>query len=406
MIKFKLVHYTQRVNQFGENPIHLRLTKYKKVTYLGTGISWKTDQWNEKTSMINHKHPQNKKLNEQLAIFENDKTLKYKNLTPDQKKDITIEEYLELIKPKNIQFQSKNFFDILENNIKNLKQIDKHSTAKYFHDMRNSVLRFNKSNKLDIDSISIAWLESYEKHLRLRKYKDTSISVRMRAIRTIFNDSIKAKIVGLDKYPFKEYEISKLNINTKKRAIAFEEIQLIKNLDTHAHPQLKLSRDLFIFSYYTAGMNYIDMLTLKHSDISRDNRLRYTRSKTKGIFNFKLNTHALEIVEYYRENRINTEYLFPILLSDKLTAKQIDYRKQKTLTQFNKDLKEIGRICNIEFDLTSYVSRHSYASIQRDSGLATDIISKTLGHKNINQTNVYLDSMKNEVIDNAFENMK
>jgi integrase/recombinase XerD len=88
-----------------------------------------------------------------------------------------------------------------------------------------------------------------------------------------------------------------------------------------------------------------------------------------------------------------------------LTPLQIQNRKHKTISRLNKDLKEIGRLCDIDFDLTSYVARHSFASNLKEMGVATDIISEAMGHKNLTITQTYLNKLKNDVIDNAMNEL-
>ncbi|MFN5850057.1 MAG: tyrosine-type recombinase/integrase, partial [Chitinophagales bacterium] len=117
-------------------------------------------------------------------------------------------------------------------------------------------------------------------------------------------------------------------------------------------------------------------MLLKHSNISKDYTLSYIRSKTKSPLAFELHKEAIKIVKHYQKNKINTEYLFPILLNDNMTAQQIFNRKHKTLSKFNKDLKEIGRLCNIDIDLSSYTARHSQASNLYNAGVPSDIIKE------------------------------
>ncbi|MFN5629552.1 MAG: tyrosine-type recombinase/integrase, partial [Bacteroidota bacterium] len=159
-------------------------------------------------------------------------------------------------------------------------------------------------------------------------------------------------------------------------------------------------------SYYTGGMNFIDMMQLtSKSIIDNGNRVEYTRSKTKGLFNLKLTPPAKAIINRYKLNASITGFVFPILNSNHKTPIQIANRRHKTITQLNKNLKEIGRLCNIDFDLTSYVARHSFATHLKQKNIATDIISEALGHQNIKVTQTYLKRFGNEVTDNALETL-
>ena len=149
-------------------------------------------------------------------------------------------------------------------------------------------------------------------------------------------------------------------------------------------------------------MNFTDMLKLEWSNISEDT-IYYVRSKTKGTFQIKIVEPVRKILEYYYENNRGTKYVFPILLHDNLTPDQIENRKGKTLGRYNRDLKEIARITGIKKPITSYVARHSFANCLKQKGVATDIISESLGHQNLTITQVYLKQLNTEVVDKAME---
>lgn len=403
MIKFKLVLLKHKTDANGLYPIYLRLTKGWNQKYINTGFRCKLNEWIEKSERVNKFCFDYKKTNVILAEIANQWINKYNSLPIDKRETISLNEFIEYAERAKNKYKTLNFFDIIDNKIETLKEVGKMGTAKYYNDTKNNILRFTKTKKLTIDAINVEWLKKYENFLRLNDCVDSGIAVRMRAIRAIFNECIENDLIKLDTYPFKSYKIAKLKQNKKIRAITIEEIKAIAELDTIAHPKLKLSKDLFLFSYYTGGMNFKDLMLLKHSNIYNDNRLTYIRSKTNRLFDFKLIDRAKEIVEYYKKQSIGTEYVFPILLNDNLTPTQIANRRHKCITQFNKDLKTIGMICNIDFDLTSYVARHSFASNLKDKGVATDTISEAMGHQNIKITQTYLKRLENEVIDNAMD---
>jgi integrase len=150
-------------------------------------------------------------------------------------------------------------------------------------------------------------------------------------------------------------------------------------------------------------MNFKDMMHLKWSDI-QNNRIHYTRSKTKGKFNIEILDNAQKILDYYREQKRPTNYVFPILLSENLTPQQIDNRKQKVLRRYNLKLKEIAKLVNIDTRLSSYVARHSFATILKMSGTSIEKISEMMGHADVSITMSYLKEFSNEDLD--LENRK
>ena len=133
-----------------------------------------------------------------------------------------------------------------------------------------------------------------------------------------------------------------------------------------------------------------------------DGRLVYSRKKTKKIINLPLQQEALEVLKKYRSD---SEYLFPIFSAFHKTEQQKRNRLHKVITKVNDALKEIGKELGIPIDLTTYVARHSYATVLKRSGVSTAIISESLGHSSEKVTQIYLDSFENSQIDEAMKNL-
>jgi integrase/recombinase XerD len=410
MIKFELVIQNKnKINAKGDVAIYLRMTKDRKVKYMATGQYCKPKFWNENKGEVNANNINYKSINLNIQSFKSIRENIYnKKLTGDAKENITIDEFIELIKPKakKVKVTSTDFYILTQCKIDNLKELGKISTAKFYNDTLNSVKLFEKSKTLDLTTINLDWLNKYEKFLKLRKCIDSGIAVRMRAIRSIYNDAIKAENITLAYYPFKAYVVSKLKGNKKIRSISEAEILAIKILDVSHDIYLQLAQNLFMFSYYAGGINFVDMMQLQTKDVFNDgNRMEYVRAKTKGEFNLKLTAPAKAIISQYTANAKVTGYVFPILTANSKTPSQIANRKHKVLTTFNKNLKEIGRLCNIDFDLTSYVARHSFATHLKQKNVPTDVISEALGHQNIKITQTYLKRFGSDITDNALDTL-
>ncbi len=147
-------------------------------------------------------------------------------------------------------------------------------------------------------------------------------------------------------------------------------------------------------------MNFADMMRLKWENVIGE-KIYYKRSKTKGNFVIQVFKPVKEILEEYKSEIKVSQYVFPILLRDDMTPSQIENRKHKTLKKYNKNLKEIGEICGIEQKLSSYVARHSFANCLKQKGVATDVISESLGHQNLTITQAYLKELDGSLIDEA-----
>lgn len=407
-MKFEVVLQNKhKINSKGEASIYLRITKDRKVKYLATGEYCKPSDWNNNKKEVKASNKFYKAINQNIQNFKTSIENIYNNtLTTEIKNRLSIDDFLEMLKPKKTKIISTDFFELINTKIETLKDTGKIGSSKYYHDCLNSIKKFHKKSKMDLTEITLEWLKNYETYLRKAGCIDGGIAVKMRAIRSIYNDAIKANLATYEKYPFKLYQISRLKSNKKIRSIGKSEIKLIQNLDVSNDKKLQLAKDLFLFSYYTGGINFIDMMKLQTSNIyDNGNRIDYTRSKTKGLFNLKLLTPAKDIIDKYKANAKITGFVFPLILRQGLTPLQISNRKHKTLGEFNRNLKTIGLMCNIDFDLTSYVARHSMAQHLKLNKVATDVISEAMGHQNLNITQTYLNRFGNDVTDSALETL-
>ena len=267
-------------------------------------------------------------------------------------------------------------------------------------------MRFTKG-KLEIpfDIINVAWLEKYEKWLRANGNKETTISLMFRTLRSTYNKAINAKCARKSDYPFDEYKISKFDVTTQKRAIA--KTEMLKFTETSQpigqKKYMELSKDVFIFSYLCGGINFTDIANLTRANIV-NGRLHYIRQKTGKPIKIGIPKEAMLIIEKYSKE--SNGYLFPIL-DNKVhkTALQKQNRIHKIRGKVNEVLKILGKRLGIEANITTYVARHSFASVLKKSGVNIALISEALGHSDLATTQIYLDSFDNEQVDEAMKNL-
>lgn len=136
-------------------------------------------------------------------------------------------------------------------------------------------------------------------------------------------------------------------------------------------------------------------------------RVNYSRHKTQKLLSFQLVPNAMQIIEkYIKTNHTQEDYIFPILdRSEHKTAQQIFNRLHKVLRKVNRELKTLGEQIGLEVPLTTYVARHTYATVLKRSGVNIAIISESLGHSDLSTTQIYLDSFENSQIDDAMKNL-
>lgn len=251
--------------------------------------------------------------------------------------------------------------------------------------------------------IDVNWLKAYESWLRCCKLEDNTIGIRFRTLRAVYNLAITEGLVKADLYPFKKYKVSKLYKETAKRAITKEQVkQLIEYDVSNARLYKRLAVDMFTFSYLMGGINFTDMAFLTDKNIE-GGRLVYVRQKTKKLIMLPLQEKAISIMNRYRSPQ--RKYIFPILDDRERTPRQIRNRIYDVLANVNGHLEDIGKELEIELKISSYVARHSYATVLKRAGVSTSVISESLGHSSERVTQVYLDSFDNEQINDAIKNL-
>ncbi len=300
---------------------------------------------------------------------------------------------------KSNKIQLQDYYQSL---IDELEKQHKIGLTTIYQDTKNMLAKFRPEALLT--DINVKFLESFEAWMRFeRGNKDTTISVKIRNIQRVINIAISDNLFKPDNYPFgeKKYSVNKrLNSKTRKRSVPLDIISKIKDLKVEEGSSLHLAKQLFMFSFYTRGMNFIDMVGLKWSDID-GNEIHYIRKKTGQLFEIPINEHSKAILDYYKSFHNNTDgYIFPIYNNAiHKTEKQRYTRKKTAIKKINDKLKDIAKLIGEEgLKLTTYVSRHSYATNLKRAGVPTSYISEALGHQTEEQTQTYLADFEKGVI--------
>jgi len=384
----------------GTYPICLRVTKDRKTKYFSTIFKSSEKEWDAASGCFNQKNS-NYIQNNRLLLKIKARALKVYADLDFEKEYFNLDDFSRRFRiDKNPA--NDYVFPFWEEIIAEMKLAGRMGNARLYNETLKSIRRFTDFKKLRFIDINNTFLNKYEAWLRSRGGADGGISIKQRTLRALYNKAIERNIIKDVNHPFKTYKISKLKGRGIKKALNFEQVSKIIHFDTHKNLNLRDARNYFVFSFYTRGMNFADMMVLEWNDIDIKT-VSYIRNKTKGRFVITILPPVQEILDYYKEHSLPTKYVFPILLKDGLTPAQIEDRKKKTLAKYNRDLKEIAKLCEINKPLSSYVARHSFANCLKQKGVATDVIGESLGHKDLATTQVYLKDLGSSVLDEAAE---
>lgn len=284
-----------------------------------------------------------------------------------------------------------SFVRFMEELVARLQHLGKIRTSETYAAAAESFMRFRGGRDLLLDEIDSDLMVEYQTYLRQRGLAMNTVSFYNRILRAAYNRAVE-KGLAEQRHPFRHVYTGV--DKTVKRAIPLQAIRRIKNLDLSARPSLEFARDMFLFSFYTRGMSFIDMAHLRKQDL-RNGILSYRRRKTGQQLFIKWEQCMQEIAGKHAAK--GSDRLLAIIRTPDNALRQ--YRNALRLV--NNKLKTISAMAGLQTNLTMYVSRHSWASIARSKHVPVSVISEGMGHDSEATTQIYLASLDNSLIDRA-----
>lgn len=398
----KVLCYKSKTLSDGKHPLMVRVCKDGKKKYQSLGISILPSHWDFKKNEPNDACPNRDEIRLliQQKLYELQKTILSKRI---EGKEFTA---ASLLSAQSAQSNlHNNVGECFNFYVRLLKEQGRLRYAGMYEVSLNSLIKFAGALDIPFNDIDAVWLKKYEVWMLKRKLAVNTIGTRVRHLRAVFNMAIEHHVIDKECYPFHAYKVSKISQSPPKRAMTKANIQKVIVYNGKSDME-KLAVALFTFSYFTAGINFIDMAMLKHENIM-DGKLCYTRAKTKKQIVVPLQEEAMRIISNYSvRSHCSTTYIFPILSDYHKSDVQIANRLHKVLAKVNRALKNIGQELGLPIKLTTYVARHSFATVLKRAGVSTSVISESLGHSSEKITQIYLDSFENSQIDEAMSHLK
>lgn len=283
-------------------------------------------------------------------------------------------------------------FGFMERIIGKLKSNGKVRTAETYTSALASFRSFRGGEDLMLDTLDSETMEKYETWLKDRGLVPNSISFYTRILRAVYNRAVDEGLTD-NRAPFRHVYTGV--DKTVKRALPITAIRRIKALDLASSPTLDFARDMFMMSFYLRGMSFIDMAFLRKTNLSAGHVV-YRRRKTGQLLSIKWTKEMQAILDKYPRN--STAYLLPII-TRACADERIAYHNHAYL--INTNLKKIAAALKLDFRLTMYVARHSWASAAKSKGIPLSVISEGMGHDSEATTQIYLASLETSVVDRA-----
>ena len=375
-----------------EGTIYYQIIQNRVIRQLKTDYRIFTDEWNEAESciIVGSSERSNLLLSLQERMEWDLKRLDMIIRQLDNRKSTYTANDIIVAFQNRVNEQS--FFYFMQGIIKQLELLNKIRTSETYVAALSSFMKFRYGQDILLCEIDSDMMMLYEAWLKSKGICPNTVSFYMRILRAVYNRAVEKELIE-QKYPFRHVYtgIDK----TVKRAVPLKVIKYIKELDLTLKPHLDYARDMFLFSFYTRGMSFVDMAYLRKSDL-KNGILTYRRKKTSRQLTVKWEKCMEDIVNKY-ESYSDMQYLLPIIT--RCTDERIQYRN--TISRVNIALKEIARLVGLTLPLSMYCARHAWASIAKSKNIPLAVISEGMGHDSEETTRIYLASLDTNVVDKA-----
>lgn len=382
-------------NAQGQYPIAIRITKDRQSTYIFTGQYLADKDWDKAKCRVKKSHPNSVRLNNLILsklAEANDKVIELET----QKKGSSAKS----IKKSVAGEKEGTFLKQAQIYLDNLKKSGKYNRHNNDSPKIERVKEF-AGGDIAFSDITVPFLRNFQAWMKgTRQITERTVVNHLVIIRSIYNQAIQSGAADLKNYPFGKGKISIKFPESKKVGMTKEEITMLETVNLPNMGQHH-ARNIYLISYYFAGMRVSDVLRMKWSDF-QNGRLYYTMGKNNKTDSLKVPEKALAIIDQYKDDTPQHDLVFPFLksLSDLRDEFEVQKYIKVKVRSINTYLKTIATDLNINKKLTMHVSRHSFAQVSADK-IPVQILQKLYRHSNITTTIGYQSNFSNKDMDDA-----
>ncbi|SFF70533.1 Site-specific recombinase XerD [Salegentibacter agarivorans] len=440
MTNIQVVLRPNKMKKNGTIPLALRISENYKTNYYFLGHSILEKDWDETLKKVKKTHPNYKKLN----YFLNKKITEAQDLYFHSEDDLTPRQIknklkgpggsqsffavaAERVKQKydkgtfsvakselSILYNLEEFLNLktnqkkeeVKNLIKERRRIRVSKTRKGQYSFEDAITYFKRNTRLEFREMNESFLNKYKAFCSTYLGQKTrTITNQLIFIRTLFNVAIKDGIVSQKYYPFGG-EKEKIRIGSgNKIGLTAEEVTKIENLAVESHSSIWHTRNIWLVSFYFAGIRISDVVALKWTDV-KDGRLYYVMNKNEKPLSFKVPDKAKAIFKLYRMDKTeNNGYIFPFLKdADQQDPKSVFLKMRNATKVLNKFLKRIANECEIDKNLSNHIARHTFGNIAGDK-IHPLMLQKLYRHSDLKTTLNYQANFIHRDADDALDSV-
>lgn len=390
----------KKINKDGTYPLAIRITKDRKTSFIHLGYHLKPEDWIETEQRVKSSHPNSRRLNNFILT----RIAEASNTSLEietNKKEVSVQAIRQKIKPQG----GNNFFT--QANLYLKKSKDSGSYNSYLADTSRLKLFKEYLNGFDLPfhEITPSLLEKFKSHLKSeRKCSERTITNYMMVIRSVFSFAIREGVTEEKYYPFGKKKITIKIPESTKIGLSAEDVTNLETIVLDDSSQ-DHARNLWLISFYFAGMRISDVLRLKWSDF-QNGRLHYTMGKNNKYGSLKIPDKAQIILAKYDHLKTsNTDLVFPDLksLSDLNNTFEVKKKIVLAVNLCNKKLKKyVAPAAKINGKLTTHIARHTFATLAGDK-VPLQMLQKLYRHSDIRTTIGYQSAFFYKDADDALE---
>jgi len=398
MASVLMVFRKDKLNKKDEAPVHFRIIKDRKISYISSGLMIHKDFWDEAKNKIKGKHPNSARFNSFLSnkfneiqdqVFEHE-TVSKSNTTKQLKEQV---------------FGKKPvlFFPFAEESNNEFSAAGKIGTYDKNKGILEKLRKYVGNSNLTFQDINADFLYKYESYMRNKLSNKTNTCINnFKFINQMFKKAYNHDLIELTINPFNKFKIKEEK--TQRGYLTEKELEIIENYQPTPGTKVVIHKDMFVFACYAGGIRVSDLLQLKWKDFDGSN-LNITMKKTGGQISIKVPNKALVILEKYRpENVSPNQFIFPIFPPDLNLddPRALDTAISRCTALVNKNLYDIAKKTKMNKHLSFHISRHTWATRALRKGISIDKVSKLMGHAQIRETQIYA-KIVNEELDKAMD---
>lgn len=287
----------------------------------------------------------------------------------------------------------------MEQIIQSLKEEGRYSTAHIYQSTLNAFRLFCRTSNMEFRQLDRIRLKQFENHLRNKGCSWNTVSTYMRTLRSTYNKAVDEGLTDEKSRLFRNVYTG-VKVNVKRALEAGDMNKLLNSVPRRPlSDSLEKSRVWITLMFQLRGMPFVDLAHLHKKDL-QGSVLSYRRCKTGSLLTVEIPPVAMQLINQYKNDAPNSPYLFPILSGNKTGEKAyIEY--QHALRKLNYDLKQLAVHCGIQPNISSYTSRHTWATLAKYCHFSEQLICDALGHSSVKVTETYLKSFKNDELNKA-----